>query len=236
MSENTEPGGGAAPRDPWAPPDSRVDLGKRTGEPSPPAVHDQRTVTSMPGAAPAAPPGAGHGPPPGTGPIPGAFGPPGPADVPPPPAAPYGAAPLAGPPAGQYGYPPPQPYPGGYPGYDPFGGHGWAPAPSNGMGTAALVLGIVAVVGICFGGIGALVGIPALVFGVLGRGRAKRGEANNGGMALAGIILGSIGVVAGAAFLGFIVWAGMQDGAGDDEPSGSYDDPFATSLVVDTSR
>ncbi|MEU1127707.1 hypothetical protein ABZ371_30030, partial [Streptomyces sp. NPDC005899] len=63
MSDNTEqPGGGAAPRDPWAPPDSRVDLGKPAADAVPPAVHSQPTVTSMPGVD--------HG----TGPIPGAAG------------------------------------------------------------------------------------------------------------------------------------------------------------------
>ena len=38
-------------------------------------------------------------------------------------------------------------------------------------------------------------GLAAIVLGVLGRGRAKRGEATNGGMALAGIVLGVLGLL-----------------------------------------
>ncbi|CAM5330574.1 Gamma-aminobutyraldehyde dehydrogenase [Streptomyces cyaneofuscatus] len=121
MSDNTEqPGGGAAPRDPWAPPDSRVELGKQDAAPPPPAVHDQQTVTSMPSAGPA---------PESTGPIPagGGFGPP-PSAVPPPPVGP-GHQPPPPPTTGHYGYPAPpaQPY-GGYPGYDAYGGQQpWGP-------------------------------------------------------------------------------------------------------------
>ncbi|MEU6941389.1 hypothetical protein ABZ943_32510, partial [Streptomyces rubiginosohelvolus] len=93
MSDNTEqPGGGAAPRDPWAPPDSGVELGKKdAATPPPPAVHDQQTVTSMPSAGPA---------PDGTGPIPtgGGFGP-APSDVPPPPIGPGGPGQAPPPPS-----------------------------------------------------------------------------------------------------------------------------------------
>ena len=64
----------------------------------------------------------------------------------------------------------------------------------NGLGVAALVLGILAVL-TGFFLIGGLLGVVAIILGFLGRGRAKRGEATNGGMALAGIILGVIGVL-----------------------------------------
>ncbi|MEE1740676.1 DUF4190 domain-containing protein [Streptomyces sp. BE147] len=249
MSDNREQPGGPAPRDPWAPPDSRVDLGKQPADARPPAVHDQQTVTSMPGAGTG--PGDGTGPIPaaGTGPIPGAgsgpvpgaggFGP-SPGDVPPPPIAPNGPGQVPGPPgppAGHYGYPAPpaQPY-GGYPGYNAFGGQpAWGPAPSNGLGTAAMVLGIISVVAFCMWGVGALLGILALTFGIIGRGRAQRGEANNGGMALAGIILGSIGTLIGAAFLGFLIWA-VASGESSSGEDIYEDDPFATSLVVDVTR
>ncbi|MFI1221868.1 MULTISPECIES: DUF4190 domain-containing protein [unclassified Streptomyces] len=232
MSDNTEqPGGGAAPRDPWAPPDSRVELGKPGADTPPPAVHDQQTVTSMPGAGPA----AGDG----TGPIPtaGGFGP-APADVPPPPVGPHGPGHATPPPAAHYGYPAPpaQPY-GGYPGYGAYGmgPAGWAPAPSNGLGTAAMVIGIVSVVGFCLYGINIILGILALIFGIIGLGRAKRGEATNRGMAIAGIILGSVGIVVGSAILGLIIWAATN--ADSDEDYGdTYDDPFATSLVVEDHR
>ncbi|MER8193653.1 DUF4190 domain-containing protein [Streptomyces microflavus] len=225
MSDNTEqPGGGAAPRDPWAPPDSRVELGKQDAAPPPPAVHSQPTVTSMPSAGPPAD---------STGPIPapGGFGP-APSAVPPPPTGPGGPG-QAPPPTGHYGYPAPpaQPY-GGYPGYDPYGGQQpWGPQPSNGLGTAALVLGIISVVGFCMYGVNIVLGILALIFGIIGLGRAKRGEATNRGMAIAGIITGSIGIVIGSVLLGFIIWAIANDGSSFEE---SYDDdPFATSLVVE---
>ncbi|MFJ5735998.1 DUF4190 domain-containing protein [Streptomyces microflavus] len=224
MSDNTEqPGGGAAPRDPWAPPDSRVELGKQDAAP-PPAVHSQPTVTSMPSAGPPAD---------STGPIPapGGFGP-APSAVPPPPTGPGGPG-QAPPPTGHYGYPAPpaQPY-GGYPGYDPYGGQQpWGPQPSNGLGTAALVLGIISVVGFCMYGVNIVLGILALIFGIIGLGRAKRGEATNRGMAIAGIITGSIGIVIGSVLLGFIIWAIANDGSSFEE---SYDDdPFATSLIVE---
>ena len=67
--------------------------------------------------------------------------------------------------------------------------------PRNGFGVAALVLGLLAVVSswTVIGGI--VLGILAVIFGVLGRGRARRGEATNGGFSVAGIVLGAIGVV-----------------------------------------
>ncbi|PCG86175.1 hypothetical protein CIB93_10625 [Streptomyces sp. WZ.A104] len=233
MSDNTEqPAGGAAPRDPWAPPDSRVELNQQGPNTPPPAVHDQQTVTSMPSAGPA----AGES----TGPIPtpGGFGPA--PSVPPPPIGPNGPGPGPGhatpPTAGHYGYPAPpaQPY-GGYPGHGAYGAGpaGWAPAPSNGLGTAAMVLGIVSVVGFCLYGINIILGILALIFGIIGLGRAKRGEATNRGMAIAGIILGSIGMVLGSVILGVIIWAGVNAESDDGSDEDTYDDPFATSLVVE---
>ncbi|SCD35339.1 protein of unknown function, partial [Streptomyces sp. Termitarium-T10T-6] len=235
MSDNTEqPGGGAAPRDPWVPPDStRVDLGKQGGQTEPPAahprpaVHDQPTVTSMPSAGPGD----------GTGPIPqaGGFGP-GPSDVPPPPIGPNGPGHAAPPPAAHYGYPAPpaQPY-GGYPGYGAYGvgPAAWGPAPNNGLGTAAMVIGIISVVGFCLYGLSIILGILALIFGIIGLGRAKRGEATNRGMALAGVILGSVGIVVGAAILGLIIWAATTADDRDSDYNDPYDDPFATSLVVE---
>ncbi|MFJ8747800.1 DUF4190 domain-containing protein [Streptomyces sp. NPDC102441] len=247
MSDNTQqPGGEGAPRDPWAPPDSRVELGKQPADAVPPAVHNQPTVASIPGVDS------------GTGPIPGqagSFGPqqppvpappvgpngsgePGPYGYPAAPAAPsaaygYPAAPAA--PSAAYGYPAAPAAPSaayGYPGYPGYGGQQpWGPAPANGLGVAAMVLGIIAVVGFCMWGLGIILGILALIFGIIGRGRAKRGEANNGGMALAGIILGSVSIAISAVFLGFLIWAVAND---ESDSSYDYDDPYATSLVVGT--
>jgi Na+/melibiose symporter-like transporter len=67
--------------------------------------------------------------------------------------------------------------------------------PRNGLGTAGLVLGILAVL-LCWTVVGGvLLGILAIVFGAVGRNRAKRAEATNGGAALAGIILGAAGLI-----------------------------------------
>ena len=81
------------------------------------------------------------------------------------------------PPYGAYpgGYPPPPPHYGGYP----------PPAPKNGLGTASLVVAIISLFTV-FGGI--VLGVVAVILGFLGRGRVKRGEATNGGIAMAGII------------------------------------------------
>ncbi len=48
---------------------------------------------------------------------------------------------------------------------------------------------------------GILFGLLAIILGVIGRGRAKRGEATNGGMALAGVILGVVGVLLAGALI-----------------------------------
>ncbi|MFD5063002.1 DUF4190 domain-containing protein [Streptomyces sp. NPDC058394] len=236
MSDNTEqPGGGAEPRDPWAPPDSRVPLEKPSGDPRPPAVHDQPTVTSMPGAGdgstPATGPGFGPGAP--TGPAPAS----GPGEVPPPPIAPNGPGQQVPPAAGQYGYPaaPGAQY-GSYPGYSAYGQTPWGSAPSNGMGTAAMVLGILAVCLFCIYGIPSLIlGALALIFGILGRKRVQRGEATNSGQALAGIIMGSIGMVLGVAIIGFFIWLFVTHA--DEFDDNTYnDDPYSSSLVVDVTR
>ncbi|MFF7717356.1 DUF4190 domain-containing protein [Streptomyces sp. NPDC087659] len=232
--------GGNGPEDPWAPPERRtpqdqdkVELGKQDGPgrggtspAGPSGVHDQPTITSMPGGDPFAAPGTGSG----TGGDGGA--------VPPPPIAPGGPGQST---PGPYGYPAGAPggtYGGpsygahaGYPGHTGYGAGGWAPPPANGMGIAALVLGIIAVVGFCMYGLGIVLGILALIFGFIGRARAQRGEANNGGMALAGIILGAIGIVVSAAFLGFLIWAVAND---PEILERSEEDPWSTTLTVAT--
>ena len=131
-----------------------------------------------------------------------------------PPSAPLPAA--GGPP---YPYPyapgsynpgpyPPGPYPGAYP-PAPYGDYyqGPPPAPKNGLGVAALVVAIIALIGSFSVVGGILLGIVAVILGFIARGRAKSGEATNGGVALAGIILGVVSIIAGLAFIA--IWVGL---------------------------
>ncbi|MFG3292298.1 DUF4190 domain-containing protein [Streptomyces sp. NPDC048179] len=140
------------------------------------------------------------------------------AAVPPPPIAPSGPGQVP------YGYPAaPGPGPGvpgpgyGYPGQSlpsypagPVGYGGWPgmqPMPNNGLGTASLVTGIISAVGFCLWPVALVMGVLAIVFGAIGRGRVKRGEATNGGQALAGIICGSAGLALAVGFIALIVVA-----------------------------
>ncbi|WP_329336864.1 DUF4190 domain-containing protein [Streptomyces sp. NBC_01352] len=274
-----------APRDPWAAPgdqgSDRPEAGS-TPWPTPPqdsppgpgmtvadaesvmppvsppssSVHDQQTVTSMPGVggtpphgtAPtdAVPPFGGTGPTgspeapqPWSSPrTPSAqpngeanpFAPPnGPgnpfAPIAPYPAAPYGQEQVPPPPIapggpgqapygypGGYGYPaPPGP---GYGSHAPhsqgpgayYGWPGMAPAPNNGMGTAAMIVGIISAVGFCMWPIAIIGGIVAVVLGVLARQKARRGEATNAGQALAGIICGSVGLALAVGMIALLVF------------------------------
>lgn len=80
-----------------------------------------------------------------------------------------------------------------------------AAAPRNGMGTAALVLGIIGLVLACAFGLGIIVAVIAIVLGVIGLKNVKKGVASNRGSALAGIILGIAGLVVGAVVVTFVV-------------------------------
>ncbi|MFD7661637.1 DUF4190 domain-containing protein [Streptomyces sp. NPDC059788] len=71
-------------------------------------------------------------------------------------------------------------------------------AARNGLGVAALVLGIIgALSGLIplFFWLAGILGLLALVFGLVGRGRAKRGQATNKGMATAGAVFGAIALI-----------------------------------------
>jgi hypothetical protein len=107
----------------------------------------------------------------------------------------------SGPTWGAPGQPPP--WPGGRP---PFGTA--APRPTrNGLGTAAVVLGLlslpaaITVVG------GALAGLLAVVLGVQARTRVRTGEADNSGAATAGIVLGCLGLA--ATVIAVVVWVSV---------------------------
>jgi membrane-bound ClpP family serine protease len=96
--------------------------------------------------------------------------------------------------------PPPQgPPPGGY----PAGGYPTATGRRNGMGTTALVLGVVALVLVLlllFSPLGALLGLLAVLFGILGLIRVNRREADNRGQAVAGLITGALALIFGILF------------------------------------
>ncbi|GEA90053.1 DUF4190 domain-containing protein [Cellulomonas cellasea] len=120
---------------------------------------------------------------------------------------PGAAQPAAQPYARQYAQGQPyagQPYPGQpYPG-QPYPGQPYAPAyvyPKNQLGVWSLVLGIVGiVVGCVF-----VTGIPAVILGNNAKRAVAAGEANNLGMAQAGIVLGWISIALGVVALGFVV-------------------------------
>lgn len=86
----------------------------------------------------------------------------------------------------------------------PFPGNpSQAPAPQvhrNGIGTAGLVLALVgtAIAILPFvGAFGVVCGVTAVVFGIIGLGRVRRGVATNKGQALVGVLAGVLAVVVG---------------------------------------
>jgi hypothetical protein len=76
------------------------------------------------------------------------------------------------------------------------------PAQRNGMGTPALVLGLLAAATCWTGWAGVVLGLPAVVAGYLGARRAFRNLATDGAASLGGFVTGLTGLVVGAV----IVW------------------------------
>ncbi|MGU3436164.1 DUF4190 domain-containing protein [Actinomycetes bacterium M1A6_2h] len=104
----------------------------------------------------------------------------------------------------------------GQPQYGAAPGYGQPPvSPKNGFGLAALILGILSILAFWSFGFGIVLGLLAILFGFLGRSRVKKRVATNGGVALTGIVLGIIGVIAGIAFLWIVVWAADKVGFTD---------------------
>ncbi|MBY0440609.1 MAG: DUF4190 domain-containing protein [Mycobacteriaceae bacterium] len=98
--------------------------------------------------------------------------------------------------------------PGGYPPPWPHAGVLPPPCtPKNGLGIASLVIAVIALLSVwsVLGGI--IGGIIAVTLGALGHGRVRRGQANNGGVAIAGIVLGTLAVILGLVFIA--LWAGF---------------------------
>ncbi|GIF24333.1 hypothetical protein BJ973_007812 [Actinoplanes tereljensis] len=81
-------------------------------------------------------------------------------------------APYLPPPVNPYGYPPPQ--------------------QTEGLAIASLVVSCAAVLGLCFYGFGAILGIVGAILGHVARKRIARDGSGGAGMALAGIIVGWI--------------------------------------------
>jgi hypothetical protein len=92
------------------------------------------------------------------------------------------------------------------------GAYGTPLAPRNGLGTAALVVGILALLsGVML--VGAVLGVIAIVLGLAGRARVQRGEATNGGSAMAGILTGLVGIViAGVVIAVGVSWLNSSTG------------------------
>ena len=176
-----------------------------TENPVPPGSPDFPSTENWPGTA--------------GGPLPPDGGPQHPYGYPPGPYAPGGAYPGGPYPGGAYAggpypggaYPggayPGGAYPGGYPPPAPYGDYYSPGPPKNGMGVAALVVAIIALISSVSVVGGIVLGIVAVILGFIGRGRVKSGEANNGGVATAGIILGVISIIAGLAFIA--IWVGL---------------------------
>lgn len=78
-------------------------------------------------------------------------------------------------------------------------------APQNQFGVASLILALVALM-TCWLLLGVPLGVAAVVTGDLARRRVKRGEANNPRIALAGMILGGVAIVAGVIAVGVYSW------------------------------
>ncbi|WP_435769418.1 DUF4190 domain-containing protein [Nocardioides sp. SYSU DS0651] len=109
-----------------------------------------------------------------------------------------------------YGTPPPPPggygggqggYGGGQGGYGDQGGYGGAqPQQTSVMAIISLVTGILGV--LCCGSL--IFSVAAIILGYLGKKETDSGQKSGGGMALAGLILGGVGVV--LSIIWIILW------------------------------
>ncbi|MBC3192427.1 DUF4190 domain-containing protein [Pseudonocardia sp. C8] len=101
-------------------------------------------------------------------------------------------------PTHRYGYP--DRPPAHDPGVAAYGGP--PPRPRNGVGTTALVLGILGIL-TCWLLIGALFGLIAVALGIIGIARVSKGIATNRGVAISGLVLGVLSVLATVALVVF---------------------------------
>jgi hypothetical protein len=122
-------------------------------------------------------------------------------------AQPQYADPYAQPTSGAQAFPVsgPNPYPPvSGPGYQPYPQAGYMvpgypmgqnPTSANALGIVSLVLGILSIPLGCCSFFGLVMPIPAIVCGVLGIRKASQGQANNKGLAIAGLICGCVGLM-----------------------------------------
>jgi len=82
------------------------------------------------------------------------------------------------------------------------------------LGIAALVLAVAGLLSVATVFTPIVLGTVAVVIGAVGRGRAKRGIADNGEVANAGIVLGALAVVVGLVFIAIwtTVWKDVRGG------------------------
>ncbi|MDI3405982.1 DUF4190 domain-containing protein [Streptomyces cavernicola] len=102
-------------------------------------------------------------------------------------------SPFGPPPGGQPMAPPPFPIP--------------HQQPQNGLGVTALVLGIIGAVLFFTVWGGVILGVLALIFGLIGLSKARKGMATNKGVALTGTILGGVAIVLSIVWLVVVVMA-----------------------------
>ncbi len=92
-----------------------------------------------------------------------------------------------------------------------YGGDHRGTPPKNGLGVAALIVGILSLVLSCLVIPGIVGGIIGLVLGVVGRKRVSRGEATNKGVATTGLVLSVVALLLGILFL-VLISAGLATG------------------------
>jgi hypothetical protein len=85
------------------------------------------------------------------------------------------------------------------------GGGGPMGPPRNGLGIAALTLALIGVVLFWTMLVGIVLGALAVIFGIVGYSRAKRGQATNGTMAIVGAVIGGLALVGSGIFLFLVV-------------------------------
>ena len=82
--------------------------------------------------------------------------------------------------------------------------------PRNQVGVVSVMLGGLALA-TCWLLIGVPLGIAAVLSGDIARRRASRGEATNPWVAIAGMVLGAVAIVAGLITIGYYSWLDSQN-------------------------